>query len=509
MPDSTHNRVLRRDPRGLLMSVAGAAILAAAATGLPAQGGSPAPVAPTAVLIGTVYDSVHSAPLRRAAVLVEGTSRVTFTDDEGRYRLDSIAPGAHRIRVDHTILDSLGLQMVTNSFELADKAERIVDLAIPSAETLVTVSCPAAQRALGPSAIIGRLLDADSDAPVDSGKVSFAWSEISISARLRRVPRVRMVSTTKDGVFRICGLPSQVEGTLQADKKGITTSEVRLTFEGQPLVIQGLRIGNAQTVARAAPDTAAKTTRDAAAEPRYSAPNVQRGQAVLTGRVVGASGQPMAGARVDVEGTNSHSLTRANGEFTLTELPSGTQTAVARQLGYAPVYKAVELSTRGPATVTITMSKPAQVLAPVVVKAQEEDGLNKLGFTQRKRAGNGRFVTGEEVMRRAPNVLTDVFRTIPGLRVTPGGSYGNEYVVEDARSTGLGGCVKYMVDGAPWEAIYPGDLDRLIPPWEIGGIEVYHASSAPIQFTTAGNSSCAVIVIWSKHRVESATLRKR
>jgi hypothetical protein len=468
-----------------------------------------APAAPLAKVSGTVYDSVHRAPLREAAVHMEGTTRIGFTDREGHFGIDSVPPGTHRVRVDHVLLDSLGLQMVTNPFELAANDERIIDLAIPSSETLVAISCPPAQRALGPSAIIGRLLDADTDAPVDSGKVSYAWSEISIAAGLRRVPKIRNSTTGQDGVFRICGLPSEVEGTLQANRRGITTSEVTIRFEGQPLVVQGLRIGNATTVVRTQGDSALKAARDAAAGPRYSAISVQRGQAVLNGRVVGANGQPIANARVDVEGTQGHALTKENGEFTLAELPSGTQTVVARQLGYAPVEANVELSTRAPQTVTITMSKPAQVLAPVVVKAEQEEGLTKIGFTQRKRSGQGYFVTGDEVMKRAPNVLTDVFRTIPGLRVSPGGSYGNEYVVEDARSTGLGGCVKYVVDGAPWEAIYPGDLDRLIPPWEIGAVEVYHASSVPVQFTQAGSSSCAVIVIWSKSRVQGATLRKR
>jgi hypothetical protein len=154
--------------------------------------------------------------------------------------------------------------------------------------------------------------------------------------------------------------------------------------------------------------------------------------------------------------------------------------------------------------VTITLSRPAVTLAPVIVKAQQDEGLDRIGFTARKRgSAGGYFVTGEEVMKRAPNVLTDVFRSIPMLKVTPGGSFGNEYVVEDARSTGLAGaCVHYVIDGSPWEALYPGDLDRLIPPWDIGAIEVYHATSVPIQFSQAGKSGCVTIVIWSKQKLE-------
>jgi hypothetical protein len=38
---------------------------------------------------------------------------------------------------------------------------------------------------------------------------------------------------------------------LQAEESGITTAEIRVTFIGQPLVIQGLRIEARNTVAKA------------------------------------------------------------------------------------------------------------------------------------------------------------------------------------------------------------------------------------------------------------------
>jgi carboxypeptidase family protein/TonB-dependent receptor-like protein len=476
-----------------------------------------APAVPIASISGTVYDSVHASPLRGASVQVEGTNRMGITSNEGRYRIDSIPPGIHQVHVSHPFLDSVGVKvLVTNAFELAENESKILDLAVPSSATLVAVSCPDAQRRLGPSAIIGRLLDADTDSPVEGVRVSFAWSELSIAAGLRKVPRLRENKTQPDGVFRICGLPDQVEGTLQAENKGITTSEVRLTFEGQPLIVQGLRIGNTQTVARAATDSSQRqvrdTTKNAPGGQRFSAVNYQSGQAVLKGRVVGASGQPVAGARVDVEGTHAITLTKDNGEFTLTDLPSGTQTVVARQIGFDPVYKPVDLSTRASADVTITMSKPAniQTLATVTVTAQADQGLDKIGYTERKKMGLGYFISGDDIMKRGPNSLTDVFRSVPSLRVSPGGAYGTDYIVEDARGTGIGSaCVRYVIDGAPYEAIYPGDVDRMIPPWEVGAIEVYHGSQTPVQFSGAGESGCATVVIWSKRQLENASRRKR
>ncbi|MBV6522500.1 MAG: hypothetical protein MNPFHGCM_02648 [Gemmatimonadaceae bacterium] len=467
-------------------------------------GESPASV--MATIAGIVIDSLHLAPLRGAAVSLDGTSRFHVTDDQGRFRIDSVPAGSYRVRVEHDLLDSLGIQMLTEPFAVADNEAKELSLAIPSGETLVGVSCSAARRALGPSAIIGRVLDADTDAPVDSVRVSFAWSDISLQT-LRRVPRVRDAVTGRDGVFRICGLSSQLEGgTLQASKQGILTSEVRVNIEGQPLVIQGLRIGSAATVSRAESDSAARRAREAATGPTFSAVTVQRGNASITGRVLNANGNPIVGARVDVVGTPGATLTRANGEFAMSGLPSGTQSLVVRQLGYQPVEQPVELSTRAPARVTVMMTKPAQVLNPVVVTAAAEAGLDRVGFNMRRKGSGGTFITAEDVVKRAPTTLTDVFRTVPGLRVVP---VGNDYQIESSRNV-MGGCVQYWVDGAPWEAMFPGDVDRLYPPQEIGGIEVYQSgTNTPAQFQQAGKTSCAVVVIWSKTRTERAPTGRR
>jgi Carboxypeptidase regulatory-like domain/TonB-dependent Receptor Plug Domain len=463
-----------------------------------AAGADAAAAVAVASLAGVVYDSLHEQPLADAVVMLEGTQMGARTSNLGLFTIDSIPPGSYRVRVRHVLLDSIGIQMLTNEFPLGAGDERTVQLAIPSPASLVAVSCPAARRALGPSAVIGRLLDADTDKPVAGARVSVAWLQMSINAGLRKVPITREALSAPDGVYRICGLPAELEGTLQAINKGIQTAEVRLKFEGQPLIVQGLKIGNANTVTTAANDSLAKGAKPEGTGPSFSAPVLQTGSALLSGRVLNAAGQPMKGARVDVTGTPGHTLTSDAGEFSLDSLPSGTQSVVARQIGYAPVEKAVELSTRSPARVSITMSQPAQVLATVVVKADRDVGLDKVGFTQRKKSGLGSYLTADDIMKRGPNLLTDVFRTVPGLRVTPSGT---DYVVESSRNV-TSGCVKYFVDGAVWDAIYPGDVDRLVPPWEISAIEVYNGASTPAQFQWAGQSSCTAVVIWTKSRTD-------
>lgn len=455
-----------------------------------------------AALTGTVFDSLHGIPLEQAIVSIEGTQRGAMTNRMGLFLIDSIPPGQHRVRVEHIVLDSLGITMLTAPFEIAPGDGNSIALSIPSAAALVEVSCPPARRNLGPGAVIGRLLDADTDKPVEGARVSVAWLEMSLNAGLRKIPRLRDALSGPDGMFRICGLPAGFEGTLQATYKGISTSEVRVKAEDTPLVVQGLKIGNANTVVAGVPtDTAAlRRQKEAQTGPTFSAITLQTGNAVLTGRVVNAAGQGVVGARVDVLGTPGATLTRENGEFTLTGLPSGTQSVVVRQIGFAPEERAVELSTRGPARIEIAMTRPATMLSTVVVKADRDVGLERVGYTQRKKIGGGYHLDGDEIQKRAPTMLTDLFRTVPGLRVVPSGN-GIDYQIESTRQA-TNNCVKYWVDGAPFEAVFPGDIDRLLPINEIAAVEVYNGVSVPPQFQMAGQSACAAIVMWSKTRVD-------
>src|SRR3989442_11793901 len=57
---------------------------------------------------GTVYDSLLHAPLRGADVWVRGSEQHVQTDSDGRFHVDSIAPGRYTLLVSHPGLDSAG-----------------------------------------------------------------------------------------------------------------------------------------------------------------------------------------------------------------------------------------------------------------------------------------------------------------------------------------------------------------------------------------------------------------
>ena len=444
---------------------------------------------------GSVIDSIHGVvPLVGATVKVGTTNRQAVTDANGRFQIDSVPAGPHSLSVTHPLLDTLNVAITTRPVDFPAGNSLAVEMAVPSAATVIGIHCPAAWRARGPSALVGKVLDADNDTPLVGAKVSLVWQQLSLQT-LKKEPVVRSGVVAADGSYKICGLPTGIDGNVQAEFNGKKTAEVRVVMEEtSPLGFQSLRIGTT-VVAEAPVDT---TARPAAGGARTDpVPPRLRGPARLTGRVINAAGAPVANARVDVQGTGAAALSREDGSFGFTDLPSGTQAVVVRQLGFEPVEVAVELSGRTPKQVTVTMAKPARVLDPVAVVADAK-GLDQVGFDRRKKSGFGYFMSTEDIQARQATRMTDLFRTVPSLRVVPSGM---DYVVESARDV-QGGCVRYVVDGSPYQSMFAGDVDRIMPPHDVAAIEVYTGSSTPAEFQAPGASSCTTVVMWSRFKMK-------
>src|ERR1700722_4024514 len=68
---------------------------------------------------GTVVDSLHNRPLAGASISVDGTGATAMTDSLGRYRIDSVPSGTHRIAVYHPLFDSLAVELYTEPMAIA------------------------------------------------------------------------------------------------------------------------------------------------------------------------------------------------------------------------------------------------------------------------------------------------------------------------------------------------------------------------------------------------------
>src|SRR5918996_6648930 len=64
---------------------------------------------------------------------------------------------------------------------------------------------------------------------------------------------------------------------------------------------------------------------------------------VVSGRVTdAATGQPVADARLTIEGTNVMTTSRGNGEYVLAGVPAGPRVVVARRVGYGMARRELE-----------------------------------------------------------------------------------------------------------------------------------------------------------------------
>jgi hypothetical protein len=177
------------------------------------------------------------------------------------------------------------------------------------------------------------------------------------------------------------------------------------------------------------------------------------------------------------------------------------------------------------------------------------------GFEARRREGRGHFIDATMIDKRGAVRLSDVLRTAPGVRVISVGGAVQNFRITMSRSSasttsisvpggplpeltnpgagggaggggagggGAGGggnvgggadsrrgqrglddaaslhpcAVDLWLDGARFE-LASGDIDNLVDPSEIAGIEIYNSALAPPEYRT-GSSSCGVILIWTK-----------
>jgi outer membrane cobalamin receptor len=206
-----------------------------------------------------------------------------------------------------------------------------------------------------------------------------------------------------------------------------------------------------------------------------------------------ADGRPLGGARVSVVGSDVVGTTSPNGAFALSGLPSGTYSLEVKAIGYAPTRVAVNLARTRTPRVDVAVGERVTQLESVVVQADRTKlERDYTGFQERMKRGMGRFITEEDIARRSAIQLTDALRTVPGLSVVPTGGLG--YTVR-----GRGGCTPDLfLDGM---RIMDGtsEIDRLVPPTDVAGIEVYNgAGTTPPQLQAAGGGSCGVVAVWTK-----------
>lgn len=437
---------------------------------------------------GNITDSIHASPLAKANVLAvriepePSVSAGAATDARGRYRIDSLQAGRYMVEFASPFLDSLEITLPPREVSVVEGRSTRADFALPSGQTLRLAACPGLTLDSATGAVVGRLSDADTDHPLIGAKVVVAWYDLSVDRKTLKPSigeRTGVVDSDSLGRYRLCGVPTATWLVVQVQADGRSGSPIRLQVpDSVGVVVRHLSIST--PAARPIADSVSVAGADTTPPPPLT------GTALVSGVVRGVGGLPLSGAQVRVVGARGTALSDERGRFELRDLPAGTQVLEARRLGYLLAQQPVELRATRPVSQDVRLQRIV-TLDSMRVLAQRS---RYPEFEQHRRMnGFGTFLTADEVARRASFETSDLFRMIPGFRVS---GYGLDAKVTSSRGvTSLTGACSpnIVIDGMPDQEI------NLIHPSSIGAMEIYRAGQpAPPQY----DRGCGAIVIWSK-----------
>jgi hypothetical protein len=127
-------------------------------------------------------------------------------------------------------------------------------------------------------------------------------------------------------------------------------------------------------------------------------------------------------------------------------------------------------------------------------------------FERRRKLGFGHFLTEDDLKKKGPTYMGDIFRGLPGV-VTMPGQFGRDRVL--IRGTGMtGDCAPAIFLNGLYVSIEDGDLDNIINPKDVRAIELYsRVASIPLQFQT--RNGCGSAVIWTGARMDDPPVKKK
>jgi hypothetical protein len=220
----------------------------------------------------------------------------------------------------------------------------------------------------------------------------------------------------------------------------------------------------------------------------------QAGAYRLAGVVLDAAREPIADVEVailDSAGTPGRSIkTDAVGRFDLGQFAKGNRSITARRFGYEQRTVRVELGAgERPTSVEIILIAIPAELESVTVAARTQGKLRGFNERREQRAAFGRFLDQGEIQRTNPRNTSDLFRSVPGVRLSASATGGNVIRIR--------GCQPMLwIDD---QRVPGAELDEMVVPGDIAGIEFYPSSAGiPAQYLERGNRLCGLILVWTR-----------
>jgi hypothetical protein len=421
---------------------------------------------------GFVNDSISHGVLAEATVqLISDTDpsflRTATADSLGHYLINDVPLGHYKLGFLHPMLDSLGVEAPLRSVNVASYAPIFADVAIPSASRLRLSICGQPTTADAGALVLGAVRDARTGAAIQGANVRGEWIEMVLNrGGFMRTLAKQNATTTETGWFALCNVPSSGTIALTATHGADSTTQIETRIPEEGFVRSDLYLG--------------------------SGPDGR-----LSGTIRGvAGGEPVAGALVAIV-NGPQTRTDADGKFVIANAPLGTRMLDVRAIGYYPDRRYVNVvNNAGPVQIQLSTLKAVLDTVRIIAK-RLPNGPDDGGFLKRLRTGQGKYITETDMLRHPVINVSDVFRRIPGLRYSLD-QYGQPIV--QMRGAFEEYCnPQVYIDGRNM-TIFGGstaDIDDMVSPKDIRGIEVYRESTAPSQFTE-GLQGCGSIVIWTK-----------
>ncbi len=215
-----------------------------------------------------------------------------------------------------------------------------------------------------------------------------------------------------------------------------------------------------------------------------------QGSLQLSGTIFDQNRAPVGNAEVTFRTAHVSQKSRSDdfGRFQFAGLTAGPAKLTVHRLGFREFTLPVEVgSADAEKPLTIDLMPLATDIDPVLI----EDSRGRLQefVAHRKQSKFGHFFDQNEIRAKAPRYLSDLFRSVPGATLSPASGSGS--------SLKLRGCQpRIWLDGVLAEG---ADIDELIPPSEVAGIEIYSSwAGVPAQYMDRENRACGTVLIWSR-----------
>ncbi len=454
---------------------------------------------PPVVLSGTIRDSVTGAGIAGGRITLVGTELSAPTDGRGRFSLSGIIPGVYEAEIRTPSLDSLAATHRA-SFEFVDPNVH-PDWRIPNAQQLMATVCGSTPLNAARGIVVGRARVRGDTGAIHGLSITAEWQPAGATDSLGAMREAR-VQGGADGLFRMCGVPTNTPVKLRALADGAESAELTtVTLQG------GMRLARTELTLDRMETLAARGS-------------------VFTGVVVADSTHaPIPLAEVALPDLNKSETTNSRGEFRIVGIPAGEQRITVRRIGYGAAD--TKLTFNGTETVErrVVLGR-AITLETVQVTATAHDKLRQ-SFDENKRIGLGHFLERTDIAKFDGMELATVLQNISTTGVVNGN--GHSWITSRRHPGTLcppndTACLQShgfyipekmeLQQGMPvlcWAHVYvdgvlqngskeptePYDLKQ-IPPERIDKMEFYAGpSETPLQYSRLG-SNCGVLVVWTR-----------